>query len=138
MEKTLVHSISFPIRWGDMDAYGHVNNTMYFLYVQEARFAMLTERNIPIGPKGSAPVLAATTCKFIRPINFPETLLINTYLTDIQGKKAFFEHDIQSATKPDMTYANIGATIVWFDFNNQVSIDIPQYIYDLSSNPGLC
>ena len=46
INKTLVHSLRYPVRWGDMDAYGHVNNTLYFLYVQEARFAMLIDKNI--------------------------------------------------------------------------------------------
>ncbi len=36
MEKRrkLVHVTTMPIRWGDMDAYGHVNNTVYFRYME--------------------------------------------------------------------------------------------------------
>ena len=31
--KKKVHEMIIPIRWGDMDAMGHVNNTVYFLYL---------------------------------------------------------------------------------------------------------
>ncbi|MFN8770855.1 MAG: acyl-CoA thioesterase [Neisseriaceae bacterium] len=128
LEKKLVHSLEYPIRWGDMDAYGHVNNTLYFLYVQEARFAMLLDANVPVDPLGVSPVLAETTSKFIRPINFPETLLINTYLVGVKGKKVFFEHEIKSNSNHEIVYAIISATIVWFDFKNGKSSEVPDDI----------
>ena len=37
--KKLVHTLQMPIRWGDMDAMGHVNNTLYFRYLETARIA---------------------------------------------------------------------------------------------------
>ena len=38
-EKKLVHTERIAIRWGDMDAMGHVNNTVYFRYMEQARIA---------------------------------------------------------------------------------------------------
>ena len=35
--KRLVHSVVVPIRWGDMHAMGHVNNAVYFRYMEIAR-----------------------------------------------------------------------------------------------------
>jgi acyl-CoA thioester hydrolase len=119
LEKKLVHSLEYPIRWGDMDAYGHVNNTLYFLYVQEARFAMLLDANVPVDPLGVSPVLAETTSKFIRPINF---------LVGVKGKKVFFEHEIKSNSNHEIVYAIISATIVWFDFKNGKSSEVPDDI----------
>ncbi len=131
MEKSLIHSKTMAIRWGDMDAYGHVNNTNYFLYVQEARFEMMVEHGKKVDPTGIAPVLAETSCKFIRPISFPETITIDTFLVDIVGKKTFFEHIIKSTINPDTTYAILPATIVWYDFANKTSVNTPQYIHNL-------
>lgn len=129
--KILVHSIEYPIRWGDMDAYGHVNNTMYFLYVQEARFSMLTSNNIKIGADGISPVLAETTCKFIKPIRFPETLIIDSYVLNMSDKKVVFEHEIKSKSNSRGSYAILTATVKWFDFINKTSCVIPQYIVDI-------
>ena len=36
-DRKLVHVERIPIRWGDMDAMGHVNNTVYFRYMEQAR-----------------------------------------------------------------------------------------------------
>ena len=35
--KKLVYEVVIPIRWGDMDAMGHVNNTTYFRYMETVR-----------------------------------------------------------------------------------------------------
>ncbi|WP_184827009.1 acyl-CoA thioesterase [Jiangella mangrovi] len=35
------HVTHVPLRWADMDAYGHVNNVVYLRYLQEARVDML-------------------------------------------------------------------------------------------------
>ena len=39
--RLLVHTSTQPIRWGDMDALGHVNNTVYFRYMEQARIEWL-------------------------------------------------------------------------------------------------
>src|SRR5690625_7628190 len=49
-------SCEIPLRWGDMDAFGHVNNTLYLRYCEEARFLWLAERNISVSPE-SYPVV---------------------------------------------------------------------------------
>ena len=33
--RKLIHVTTIPIRWGDMDAYGHVNNTVYFRFMEQ-------------------------------------------------------------------------------------------------------
>ena len=44
--KQFVHSMRIPIRWGDMDAMGHVNNTVYFRYIESARIAWLEQAGL--------------------------------------------------------------------------------------------
>lgn len=36
-DKPLLHTATIPVRWGDMDSYGHVNNILYMQYLEEAR-----------------------------------------------------------------------------------------------------
>ena len=43
-KKKLIHVTRMPIRWGDMDAYGHVNNTVYFRYMEQIGRASCRER----------------------------------------------------------------------------------------------
>jgi acyl-CoA thioester hydrolase len=127
-EKKLIHEIKIPVRWGDMDSFGHVNNIIYFLYAQEARFALMRDNNLTIDTHKIAPILAATSCKFIRPIVYPETVMVETWFSHIEGKKLFFDHIIKSVTKPDVVYAILEATTMWFDFRANQSISIPDNI----------
>ena len=43
--RKLIHITKMPIRWGDMDAYGHVNNTIYFRYMEQARVEWIEDMN---------------------------------------------------------------------------------------------
>ena len=56
-KKKLIHVTRMPIRWGDMDAYGHVNNTVYFRYMEQARVEWLEEHKIEVRPGGLGPVI---------------------------------------------------------------------------------
>ena len=132
-QKILIHTKTLKVLFGDMDAYGHVNNTNYFLYAQEARFDILTEHNYSIDAKKIAPILAYTTCKYIKPIIYPEEIIIETYYTGNEGKKTFFQHIIKSNKTPDLLYAIIEASIIWYDFEKKASIDNPNYIIELLS-----
>lgn len=51
-QKKWVHTTLIPIRWGDMDAYGHVNNTVYFRYMEQARVEWIEAMRIPVRPGG--------------------------------------------------------------------------------------
>ena len=44
-DKKLVHEMTMPIRWGDMDAMGHVNNTLYFRYLEVVAHRLVPTRS---------------------------------------------------------------------------------------------
>lgn len=125
MEKKLLHTKEFAIRWGDMDAYGHLNNINYFLYTQEARFEMLKDLNIEFDIHGSAPILVSTSFNFKEQVIWPESLFVETWLIKVERKKMFFEHIIKSATKPDLIYGTSEALVIWYDFENKCTIFPP-------------
>ena len=56
-KKKLIHVTKMPIRWGDMDAYGHVNNTVYFRYMEQARVEWVEEMKVQVRPGGDGPVI---------------------------------------------------------------------------------
>src|SRR5438067_319806 len=73
--KKLVHVERIAIRWGDMDAMGHVNNTVYFRYMEQARISWF-DALLPRGEawKATGIVIANATCNFKRAINYPGTV----------------------------------------------------------------
>ncbi len=63
-----------PVEWGDMDAFGHVNNVVYYDYAQRARIHYLRQLNL-FNATGYN-VLAASSCQYLLPVVYPDTLLI--------------------------------------------------------------
>jgi acyl-CoA thioester hydrolase len=64
-----------PTRWADNDAYGHVNNTIYYAWFDTAVNAWLIEAGLldvaagdPIG------LVVETGCRYARPLAFPEAV----------------------------------------------------------------
>ena len=72
-----VFEIAMDVRWGDMDAFNHVNNASYLRYIEEARVAWFRAL-VPNAwaDVDCAPILAAATVNYRRPIGWPERLRI--------------------------------------------------------------
>ena len=124
-QKKLIHTMTVPIRWGDMDAMGHVNNTLYFRYMEIARLQWMFESGVPANPQGEGPVIVNAFCNFIRQLEFPGEVLVRTYAGAV-GRTSFDTyHEMARIDDPDTVYANGGATVVWVDFPNQRSAPMP-------------
>ena len=74
-ERRLAHVERIPIRWGDMDAMGHVNNTVYFRYMEQARISWF-ERLVPEDEvwQSTGIVIVNASCNYKRPITYPGTV----------------------------------------------------------------
>ena len=131
-DKTFVHETIIPLRWGDMDAYGHLNNTSYFLYVQEARFELLRAYDLDYSASAdNAPILLDTSFNFKKQVTYPETILIETYLVNIDRKKVYIEQIMKSANDLDIVYGTCTSLIMWYDFKNKVTVMPPEVIHHL-------
>jgi acyl-CoA thioester hydrolase len=76
--RTHVLRTRIPVRWGDMDYYGHVNNTVYFRYCEQARCEWLEAVGCEVGPGTDvAPVIINASCTFLIPINYPATVVVD-------------------------------------------------------------
>jgi hypothetical protein len=70
-QKKLPYEMVIPIRWGDMDAMGHVNNTVYFRYFEIVRVQWLHSLQAAPNPAGQGPVIVNAFCNFIRQLEYP-------------------------------------------------------------------
>ena len=125
-QKKLVHVERIPIRWGDMDAMGHVNNTVYFRYMEQARIGWF-EALVPRGEawKATGIVIANASCNFKRPINYPGTVEVKVLVGPPGGSSVptFYELLVE-----DALYADGEATVVFIDIETQKPMRIPQTI----------
>ena len=122
----LVHVERIPVRWGDMDAMGHVNNTVYFRYMEQTRIGWF-DALVPQAEawQRTAIVIANASCNFKRPINYPGTVEVKMYI-DTPGASSvatFYELILDN-----QIHADGAATIVFIDMERQKPVRIPQSI----------
>jgi acyl-CoA thioester hydrolase len=113
--KKKVHEMIIPIRWGDMDAMGHVNNTVYFLYLETIRIDFFSSINCVPDPKGQGPVIVNAFCNFYKQLEYPGNVLAKMYVSD--PARTTFESwcTLERADQPGLVYAAGGATTIWVD-----------------------
>ncbi|MEN9903657.1 MAG: hypothetical protein RLZZ555_222 [Pseudomonadota bacterium] len=128
-DKTLIHCTTIAIRWGDMDAYGHVNNTVYFRFMESARIELLEHLGYGLSSKGSregTPVVANAFCNFLRQFDYPGEVLVRSYVGAV-GRSSFDTyHEMLRVGDDETVYASGGATVVWADLAAQRSVPLPE------------
>ena len=127
-DKRLVHVERIPIRWGDMDAMGHVNNTVYFRYMEQARIgwfdALVPEE---AAWKSTGIVIANASCNFKRPINYPGTVEVKVYARAPGGSSVGTFYELR-VDEDQQIYADGEAVVVFIDMGTQKPVRIPEDI----------
>jgi acyl-CoA thioester hydrolase len=126
--KLLVHEQTMPIRWGDMDAMGHVNNTVYFRYMETVRIDWC--RSIGCTPDQSqqGPVIVNAYCSFIKQLRYPGNVHVKHFVTTV-GKTSFDTFvTMERDDDPGTIWAEGGARMVWLDFATNQSMPLPAWL----------
>ncbi len=123
--KKLVHSITIPIRWGDMDAFGHVNNTVYFRYMEQARVEWLAWLGCLEQSNAQTPVVVNAFCNFKKPLTYPGMVEVCTYIGQIGRSSVETFYELRLTEDGFTVYADGGAKIVWMDNQSGKSVALP-------------
>jgi acyl-CoA thioester hydrolase len=120
-------SIQVPIAWGDMDAFGHVNNTVYFRLFEDARIRFFEAVGIDHarGPAGGrAPILAATQCQFRVAMTYPDTARVETGISHVGRSSFTMRYHVYSERQGRLAAEGEGV-VVWYDYEAQQSVPLP-------------
>ncbi|MBI3231165.1 MAG: acyl-CoA thioesterase [Burkholderiales bacterium] len=125
-----VHTSQIAIRWGDMDAMGHVNNTVYFRYIEQARIDWMEAQDCMPNPLGHGPVIINAHCSFIKQLKYPGTIEVKTFIGK-PGRTSFETlHEIRLLGEDGVALPTIhaqgGAKVVWVDFQAEKSQALPE------------
>lgn len=118
------------VQWGDMDAFGHVNNVSYIKYFESARADYFTEFQIwkPGEKLKEGPVLIRVEMNYRKQVHYPNTLQVTVGLESI-ARKGF---DIGcSIWMGDEMVADGMAKVLWFHFDWQKVVPIPEHLKNL-------
>jgi acyl-CoA thioester hydrolase len=121
--------VELPVQWGEMDAYGHLNNTVIFRFFESARVAFLDRCNflaaydeLKVGA-----ILHSTSCRFRLPLYYPDTVLVGTRATEILEDRFIMEYKVIS-TLQDAVAAEGTGTVVAFDYAAHAKTPLPEMV----------
>ena len=127
-QRKLVHDMVLSIRWGDMDAMGHVNNTVYFRYMETVRIEWMRAVGCDPDPQGQGPVIVNAFCNFYRQLEYPGDVRVKLYVSD-PGRTTFETWCTMERTdQPGVICAEGGATTIWVDFPQQKAETLPDWM----------
>ena len=130
-QKKLVYEMTIPIRWGDMDAMGHINNTVYFRYMETARIDWVTSLGLALDPAGEGIVIVNAFCNFIRQLSYPGEVRARMYATNA-GRSSFDTFvTLERSDEPGVLYATGGATTVWLNIPQGKTVPMPDWLRQL-------
>jgi len=113
------------VAWGDMDAFGHVNNVIYYRYIESARICYLDSLNI--FKLDINTVVASSQCKYLKPVFYPDQLKIGVRVEEIRNSAFRMNYLIWSSAQ-QQNVALGEAVIVCVDKENMQKTLIPEII----------
>lgn len=122
----LAHVEHIPIRWGDMDAMGHVNNVVYFRFMEQARISWF-ERLGRGAWSAHGIVVANAACNFRRAMTYPGTVEVKLFAAKPGGSSVATYYEMRVDQDPE-PYADGAAVVVFIDMRTQKAVRIPEEI----------
>ena len=101
-----------PIHWGEMDAFNHLNNVVYYRYAESARIGYLQALGMFDG--SMITVLAQASCQYLRPVIYPDTLLLGVRCQRLGRTSIVIEYSYYS-TAQQTVVATAEAVVVRLD-----------------------
>lgn len=124
-KRKLIYATILPIRWGDMDAMNHVNNTVYFRYMEQARIEWLESLGYGTGQHNEeGPVIVNASCTYLVPLVYPGNVEVRM-LIGHPGRSSLPTHYELRLQGNEKLYATGDAKMVWINPASGRSIPLP-------------
>lgn len=121
--------VDFPVAWGDMDSFQHVNNTVYFRYFEHARITYSQKLGLHDlrDRTGIGPILGSVNCKFRLPLTYPDTVSIGAKIIEIQEDRFTMKYVVVSHKHVKVAAEGDGV-VVMYDYRAGKKTAIPDEI----------
>lgn len=115
--------VSFPVQWGEMDAYQHVNNVVYFRWFESARTEYFKSIDFTSNT-GVGPILSSTSCRYRAPLYYPDRVTAGCRVRDVLEDRFTMEIALFSDAAGRVA-ATGEAVIVAYDYAAQKKASLP-------------
>ena len=119
--------VTVPVAWGEMDAFGHLNNAVYFRYFENARIAYFERIGMLdfMQTSGIGPILASTECRFRIPLTYPDTVDIDARVSEIAAQHFLMDYRVISRNA-NAVAATGGGRVVCLDYQTSKKAAVPE------------
>jgi acyl-CoA thioester hydrolase len=121
-------TIAFPIHWGDMDALGHVNNGRYFRWFESARIACFQRIGVSTSGRGVGPILASTSCDFLRPLVYPADVVVGARIVRVGETSMTIEYGLWRAGAEEELHARGTSVVVLVNYETGDKVRVPEEV----------
>jgi len=123
--------IRIPVQWGELDAYGHVNNAVFFRYFESVRMVYLDRcrflESYNVNKVGA--ILRSTECNFRQPLYHPDDVLVGARVTLIETDRFTMAYRVVSQTT-NQIIAEGNGVVVSFDYEKLSKVPLPVEVSD--------
>jgi acyl-CoA thioester hydrolase len=125
-------TLELPVQWGEMDALRHVNNGRFFTWFESARIAYFDRLRGAIPGAGATvglgdigPILASTSCDFLRPITYPAVVRVGARVTELGNSSMRMEYAVERSDAPDDLCAKGTSVVVLVRYTTLQKVRVP-------------
>jgi len=121
--------LDVAVKWGEMDAYQHLNNTVYFRYFEDARIAYFERVDLHRLKEqtGIGPILASTRCRFRVPLTYPDTVTVAARVAELGDDRFRMEYQVRSHRHGKIA-AEGGGVLVPLDYATGRKVPLPDVL----------
>ncbi|HEY0504936.1 MAG TPA: thioesterase family protein [Lysobacter sp.] len=120
--------VPLSVRWRDLDAFNHVNNSKYLSYLEEARLRWM----LSVPGQGLddhvAPVVAAANLNYRRPIEWPAEVAIELFVERLGNTSVTIGHRIVDANDDAVLFCDGNVVMVWIDRDTGRAAQLPEAV----------
>ena len=126
MSDTWPVEVQLPVQWGDMDAFQHVNNSVYLRWFESARIAYFLKVGMPhqAGTNEPGPILARATVDFRAPVTFPDRITARARVSKVGNTS--FTMTYQVVSEKLGVAAEGEGIVVMFDYQKGTKVPVDE------------
>lgn len=125
MSQPILHSTELDVRWGDLDAFNHVNNAVYLDYIQEARLRWMVTLAPGWYDDDVQPVVVNVTNNYRGAVAWPARIRVELAVGRQSERSLTLDHRLTDAGDPDTVYGDGHVVMVWISRRTGQAVPVP-------------
>ena len=131
--RTALFRMPIELRWRDLDAFNHVNNSNFMTYLEEARIRWFDSLGEAWVTDATAPLLAAVQMNYRVPIPYPSSVVVELFADRVGNSSVTIGHHIANADGT-VLHADGHVVMVWIDRATGRPTSLPEAVRRIASN----